>query len=250
MTQWYEELFVNFAKSYDKEMFTQGTIQETEFITNELGNQQGLHILDIGCGTGRHAIELAKKGFQVTGFDLSEYQLKRASEKAKDAGVEIDWHLKDARTFRFDTTFDAAIMICEGGFSLMETDEMNFQILKNAYHALNSGGKFIFTCLNALFALFNNITEFLEESSYNEEILQSNFDLLTFREHSVITAEDDDGNEKTLTCNERYYSPPEINWLLKSIGFKKVEIFGGQVGAFSRQQVSQNNFELLVIAEK
>ena len=251
MTQWYESLFENFAKSYDKESFTQGTAQEAAFISEELGNNTNLHILDIGCGTGRHSIELAKKGFRVTGFDLSESQLTRAKEKAALANVNIDWHIKDARTFQFDTRFDAAIMICEGGFSLMETDEMNFSILKNAYNALNSGGKFIFNCLNALFPLFHNVKDFLEKSAYNEEIQQCNFDLMTFREHSVIKAQDDDGNEKTLTCNERFYAPSELTWLLKSIGFKKIEIFGCNVGDFSREvKVHPDHFQLLAIVEK
>lgn len=251
MTQWYESLFENFANSYDKENFTQGTEQEADFIAKEVGHVPGRHILDIGCGTGRHAIELAKKGFRVTGLDLSESQLKKAREKAALANVSIDFHIKDARTFRFDRSFDAAIMICEGAFSLMETDEMNFQILQNAFNALNPGGKFIFTCLNALFPLFHNVKEFLEKEAYNEEIQQFSFDWTTFREHSVLQVKDDDGKEKTLTCNERFYAPSEISWLLKSIGFRNIRILGCTVGAFSRDvKVHPDSFELLVICEK
>lgn len=71
MKQWYEELFENSAKSYDKEPFVKGTRGEVDFIEKELVSDKSATILDIGCGTGRHAIELAKRGYSVTAVDLS-----------------------------------------------------------------------------------------------------------------------------------------------------------------------------------
>lgn len=59
MKQWYEEFFENYAESYDKECFTQGTLGEVDFIEQEIGFDKSKRILDIGCGTGRHAVELA-----------------------------------------------------------------------------------------------------------------------------------------------------------------------------------------------
>ena len=61
MMQWYETLFANFGKSYDKESFTQGTVGEVDFVERELGADRTRRILDIGCGTGRHAIEPARR---------------------------------------------------------------------------------------------------------------------------------------------------------------------------------------------
>ncbi len=109
---------------------------ECDFIEQELKHNKTVRILDVGCGTGRHSIELTKRGYNVTGVDLSENQIKRAREKAQEAGVTIDFQIQDARNLSFDGEFDLAIMLCEGGFSLMETDEMNFEILKNATKAL------------------------------------------------------------------------------------------------------------------
>jgi 2-polyprenyl-3-methyl-5-hydroxy-6-metoxy-1,4-benzoquinol methylase len=71
MKKWYEELFTNFAKTYDKEIFTQGTRAEVDFIEREISRDRKKKMLDVGCGTGRHAIELAKRGYKVTGIDLS-----------------------------------------------------------------------------------------------------------------------------------------------------------------------------------
>ena len=81
--QWYESLFENYGKTYDQESFTKGTLGECDFIEKELTFNKSLKILDVGCGTGRHSIELTKRGYSVTGIDLSETQLKAALEKAK-----------------------------------------------------------------------------------------------------------------------------------------------------------------------
>jgi hypothetical protein len=56
---------------------------------------------------------------------------------------------------------------------------------------------------------------------------------MIFRDHNITEVEDDDGNKKKLKCNERYYVPSEISWLLTTLGYTKIEIFGAKLGAFS-----------------
>ncbi|MBN1398951.1 MAG: class I SAM-dependent methyltransferase [Bacteroidetes bacterium] len=249
--QWYETLFENYARTYDRETFTKGTIQETDFIEQEIGFDKLKRILDIGCGTGRHSIELAKRGYSVTGIDLSESQLKRAREKAEDAGVTVNFLLLDARTMNFKEEFDASLILCEGGFALMETDEMNYEILKGAADALKPGGIFILTTLNAFFPLTHSLKEFMNSSTVEGTIKNSTFDIMTLRDFSVLEVNDDNGNKRTLHCNERYYLPSEISWMMKSLGFSVIDIFAGQVGNFRRgQQLTPNNYEMLVVAKK
>ena len=253
MKKWYESLFENYAHKYDKEPFVQGTAGECNFIEEEINNDKSLKIIDIGCGTGRHAIELTKRGYNVTGVDLSENQINRAKEKGKEAGLNIDFQIQDARNLPFNNEFDLAIMLCEGGFSLMETDEMNFEILKSAAKALKTKGKFIFTTLNGLFPLFHSVNDFYKSKQKEDQsqCQQCSFDLMTFRDHNSVVFDDDSGNKNELKCNERYYVPSEITWLLKSLGFKKIEIFGSKLGAYSRNdKLTTDDFEMLVVAEK
>ncbi len=253
MKQWYETLFENYGKKYDSESFTQGTMGECDFIEDEISHNKNIRILDIGCGTGRHSIELAKRGYSVTGIDLSESMLKRAKEKAKEQKVNIDFRKADARSLPFEDEFDLAIMLCEGGFSLMETDEMNYQILQNAAKSLKENGKLIFTTLNALFPLYHSVKDFIESQKQdgNANCEQSFFDLMTFREYNTTSLEDDSGNEMELHCNERYYVPSEISWLLKSLDFKTIDIYGAKLGAFSRKdKLTTEDFEMLIIAER
>lgn len=251
--QWYESLFQDYARTYDKECFTQGTLGECDFVEQELQFNKSLKILDVGCGTGRHAIELSKRGYDVKGVDLSESQLNRAREKASEQGLRIDFLQHDARRLPFDSEFDAAIMFCEGGFSLMETDEMNFEILKNVTRALKSGGTFLFTALSGLFPLFHNVEAFYaqERQEGGSACKANSFDLMTFRDSNVVEFEDDLGNKKTLSCNVRCYVPSEITWLLKTLGYARIEIFGAKLGAFSREErLTPENFEMLVVASK
>jgi len=254
MKQWYESLFENYALKYENEIFTKGTIGECDFIEQEINYNQRTKILDIGCGTGRHSRELAKRGYQnLTGVDLSESMLNRAKELAAKDNLKINFQKQDARALTFTNEFDLAIMLCEGGFSLMETDEMNFEILKNATKALKDKGKIIFTTLNGLFPMFHSVNEFYESAQKEgqSQCKECSFDLMTFRDHNTTEFEDDSGNKKTLDSNERYYVPSEITWLLKSLGYKNINIFGAKLGAFSRNdKLTTEDFEMLVIAEK
>jgi len=253
MTQWYEALFANYGRKYDQEPFTQGTLGECDFIEQEIACDKSLRILDMGCGTGRHALELTRRGYTVTGIDLSAAQLQRAREKAAALNLQIDFQQRDARQLTFEREFDVAIMLCEGGFPLMETDEMNFQILQNATRALKPAGTLIFTTLNGLFPLFHSVKDFLAaaaqegQASYDD----NSFDLMTFRDHNVTRVVDDDGQALELVCNERYYVPSEITWLLKSLDFHKIDIFGARLGAFSREHaLTTEDYEMLVVAAK
>ncbi|MFH0893353.1 MAG: class I SAM-dependent methyltransferase [Bacteroidota bacterium] len=253
MKKWYEKLFENYALKYEEECFVTGTIGECDFIEKEAGYNKENKILDIGCGTGRHSIELCKRGYTITGIDLSESLLNRAKEKATFENLSINFQKQDARNLTFSNEFDLAIMICEGAFPLMETDEMNFQILQNAAKALKENGKLIFTTLNGLFPLYHSVKDFLVQVSQegNATYDKNTFDLMTFRDHNITSIEDDQGNMMHLDCNERYYVPSEITWLLKSLHFKKIDIYGAKLGAFSREdKLTTEDFEMLVIAEK
>jgi len=253
MKQWYEVLFENYGQKYDNEVFTQGTLGECDFIEKEINFEKSKRIIDIGCGTGRHSIELSKRGYNITGIDLSDSQLERAKEKANKLNLKIDFVKQDARNISFKNEFDIAIMLCEGSFPLMETDEMNYEILRNITQALKNKGKLIFTTLNALFPLYHSVEEFCasEGGEGNATYRSNSFDLMTFRDYNITEVEDDFGAKKKLECNERYYSPSEITWLLKTLGYKNIDIYGAKLGAFSRNdKLTTEDFEMLVIAEK
>jgi SAM-dependent methyltransferase len=175
--------------------------------------------------------------------------IEKAREKARFSGLDVDFQVADARNLPFEDQFNLVIMICEGAFPLMETDEMNFEILKNAVKALNAGGKLIFTTLNGLYPIYHSVKDFMDSNMVGGLSKENSFDLMTFRDKSTFEVEDDNGNLKVLECNERYYLPSEITWFLKSLNFSRIDIFGCEIGNFSRDNdLTTEDYEMLVIA--
>ncbi len=248
MEPWYEKLFSNYGEKYEEEPFVHGTKGEVDFIEKEIHYDRSKKILDVGCGTGRHTIELTERGYRVTGVDLSESMLDRARKKAAEKQLDIPFMQRDARSLGINQEYDAVIMLCEGAFPLMETDEMNYRILLEVYRALASNGQLIMTTLNALYPLTHG-----KRNETNKMIVDtgehSQFHLATFREQSLIRVIDNDGAALQVQSSERYYTPAEMRWLLHSAGFRTVDIFGCTLGAFSRhEQLSPDHFEMLISA--
>ena len=242
---WYVELYKHFP-GYDQEPYTQGTQGEVDFIEQEIGRDRSKAILDVGCGTGRHVLELARRGYRVVGLDLSESLLAQGREAARAENLDVTFITGDARVLDFEAQFDVALSICEGAFSLMETDEMDLLILENVARALKSpepdggkpGGKFIMTTPNAAFMLTRDPGE-------------GAFDAVTFRETFTLEATGVNGNKKCLDCTQRYYTCPELKWMLKQAGFRTVQFFGMTETRFDRQiKPSHDHFEIGVIAER
>jgi ubiquinone/menaquinone biosynthesis C-methylase UbiE len=131
----WEEFFDEHAPQYMSNSFTQNTLAEADFIIGELNLPEGSRILDMGCGTGRHSVELAHRGYRMTGVDISSGMLSQAEKAAGEASVIVEWIKSDATKFKSDKLFDAAICLCEGAFGLLGKDgdaiEHNLSILRN-----------------------------------------------------------------------------------------------------------------------
>ncbi len=102
-------------------------------------------------------MELARRGYKVTGIDLSAEMLKEAREKAKAAGVEVSFIRADATDFNLPAKYDAAICLCEGSFGLLgHRDDLINQplaILSNISRSLKKKAKAHFNVLNATFMI-------------------------------------------------------------------------------------------------
>lgn len=230
---WYETLYEGF-EAYDDEPYTQQTEAEVDFIQAVIGEARNLKILDVGCGTGRHSLELARRGYEaVTGVDLSPSMLAQARAKATAEGLQVTFVRQDARRLNVEGAFDVALMLCEGGFSLMETDAMDRQIVHAVASALRAGGRLIMTAPNAAAMLART-----EEGD--------GFDPLTLRELFTLEQE---GHK--LACSQRYYTYPELKLLLEGEGFEDIKPFAvGDGGYRQDRQPHKDDFELGVTALK
>lgn len=252
-SEW-EGFFDQHAPFYMENVFTRNTAAEIEFILSELDLPSGGRILDIGCGTGRHAVELARRGFRLTGVDLSGGMLEEARKAAREAGVSIEWIHADAARFTAREPFDAAICLCEGAFGLLGDDDDPLQhdlaILRNAWNALKPSAPFLLTALNGwrMIRHYGRLLEASEDGAVKDDAGGS-FDLTTMVERCPIEIETPDG-KKTFLSRERGFLPSELFLMMRLAGFEIEHIGGGTAGNWSRRPVELDEMEIMVMAKK
>ncbi|RKX47725.1 MAG: class I SAM-dependent methyltransferase [Thermotogae bacterium] len=237
----WEEFFDREADYYLQEPFTKHTKKEIDFLLEEFKLPEGAKILDVGCGVGRHSIELAKRGYRVTSVDISRKMLEKAEERAQKESVEVEFIKADTTKFVRDEEFDAAICLCEGAFSLLGSSddpiEHDLAILRNVYKSLKPGGKFILTALSALSRI---------KKATNEDIASGVFDPNTMTFFEELEAPD--GTK--VPIRERVYVPTELYLMFKMAGFEVKAIWGGTAGRWGKRKVDMDDIEIMVVAEK
>ncbi len=142
-TRWYAESFdEEYFRSHEYARNTAQTQTEVERIVELLNLSPGARILDLCCGYGRTAIELAKRRYKVTGLDLSAVLLQRAVAHSQLSGVDVCWVRGDMRELPFEDKFDAVVNIF-GSFGFLENDEADQRVLESVYRTLRPGGLFL-----------------------------------------------------------------------------------------------------------
>lgn len=241
--QW-EAFFDQHAPHYMQNTFTKNTVAEVNFLLEELQLLPGSSILDMGCGTGRHAIGLARHGYHVIGVDISSRMLAEAEKAATEAGVTVEWVHSDATKFSASKLYDAAVCLCEGAFGLLSTDEDPIEhdsaILRNISNALKPGAPFILTTLNS-FAQIRKLAQ--------EDVEQGRFDPVTMLEAADEEWDLPEG-KKIVHVRERRYTPPELVALFQQTGFNVEHIWGGTAGRWGRRQLELDEVEIMVVARK
>ncbi|MEM7333340.1 MAG: methyltransferase domain-containing protein [Chloroflexota bacterium] len=119
------------------------TQMEVDFVLAQLALPAGSAILDVGCGFGRHAIELARRGFQITAVDPASAMIERGRADAQKAGVEVDFKQVAGEQLVFENQFDAAIALFTTIGQLSAQAGNSSQALKPIYAALKPGGQLI-----------------------------------------------------------------------------------------------------------
>ena len=237
----WEEFFDRHAPIYETNEFTQNTAYEVEFIIEELGLTPGASILDIGCGTGRHSIPLAARGFAMTGVDLSAGMLEVAAKAAQAANVGIRLVHSDATTFSIDEQFDAAICLCEGSFGLLGANddaiEQPLAILRNIAASLKPGAKSLFTVLNGYW---------MSRKHTQDDVETGLFDPLTLSMKSDAPFEEG----HLVTVREKAFMPTELQLLFRMAGLDVLHIWGGPAGSWNRTPINLDEIEIMLVAQK
>jgi len=240
----WERFFDGHAPVYMDNSFTSNTVQEVDFILKELKLPLRSCILDMGCGTGRHAVELAKREYQITGVDISAGMLSEARKAARQAKVDVIWVQADAVKYTPAKKFDAAICLCEGAIGLLGTDddpiEHDLSILRNMHAALKPKAKLIMTTLNGYRLI----------RQYNKEDVESGrFNPNTMVETESVEYDSLEGKKSALV-RERGYVPTELILLFRLAGFVVENIWGGTAGNWGHRQLELDEMEVMIIVRK
>lgn len=126
-SDWYLHFFTELPNEFWRgAMPAEATRAEVDFIERQLRLAPGSRILDVPCGSGRHALALATRGHRVTGVDISAEAIAHARRAAEDAGLSVDLSIADMRDIPNDGRFDAAVCLGNsfGYFNLADTREV------------------------------------------------------------------------------------------------------------------------------
>jgi len=188
-------------------------------------------ILELGCGTGGHAIPLAQKGYKVSGIDISEAMIAEARKKAKGANLSLDFQVMDLRRFNLGRTFDACISMFAVMGYVTDTKDM-LSTLRNVRKHLEDTSLFVFDFWNGL-AVLRILPEVRVKSVEDKglkivrtarpeldainHICQVNYHMLITKNNTLV-------DEIKETHIIRYYFPQEMTHYLEDAGFETLRI--------------------------
>jgi SAM-dependent methyltransferase len=243
---WFEEVFdENYLRTLPF-LTPQATEAEADFVIDSLALEAGAQILDVGCGYGRHSMELAARGFHMVGLDLSLPLLLRGADEAQRRGLDINFIHGDMREMQFDAQFD-------GAFCLFSTfgyfdDETNKVAAQNIARALKPGAKLVLEVLNRDYLIRDLPTRVWWEGDGCVVLEEVDFNYFSSRIVSTRSIAFEDGRQIEQEISIRAFALHELGKLLHAAGFRVVEVSGSMVtrgrffGAMSR--------DILVVAEK
>ncbi len=221
---WWEELFSEDFVRANWKVSDEQIKREVTFVEESLGVAPGGVVLDLGCGSGQHAVELASRGYGVVGYDLSLYQLALAADIAQERSQKINFLQGDMREMAFEEMFDG-IFCWNTSFGYFEEDK-NFSVAERAFRALRPGGMFLVDVINRDFVAAHTPSSVWFEGDSCVCMDDAVIDYFTSRlrvKRSVIL---DDGRTRECTYSVRLYSFHELGKLLHEVGFRVTEVSG------------------------
>src|SRR5262245_8424583 len=240
---WFEDFFHGVANDlWRKAVPATQTSAEVDFLEKQFGRKG--RVLDVPCGFGRHSLELARRGYQVTGVDLSVEFVAEARKAAEAAKLPAKFVVGDMRRLQLDGAFDMAC--CLGNsFGYLEFDGM-VAFVRAVATALKPGGRFIIET--------GMVAESVLPALKEREWWQVD-DILFAVENSYLADLSCLETEATFIRNGKaevrkwwhwVYTVGEIRRMLKQAGLEVSGLFSGTDG----QAYTLGNHGLLVVAEK
>lgn len=241
--QWFEELF---DETYF-EVYGSGLDRapaEVGFIERVLALPEGSAILDLACGHGRHAVELARRGYEVAGLDLSRTLLGKAVEMARQAGVRVEFIEEDMRAVpeTWAARFDAVIN-CFTAWGYFETDAENEKVIEAVARSLKLSGRFFLDTINREHIIRDFRPRMWQESPEGVASLdETRLDLTRGRAETTRTLIYPDGRRRKQRISVRLFTLAEVRAMLARHNLAVRETYGdwqgGEYGIDARRMIA------------
>ncbi len=243
---WFEEIFDEDYLRTLPFLTPQATKFEANFVMESLGVEAGAQLLDVGCGYGRHAMELAARGYHMVGLDSSLPLLLRGADEAQRRGLTINFVHGDMRDLTFESQFDGAYCLFSS-FGYFD-DETNKRTAQNIARALKPGARLVVEVLNRDYLVADLPSRVWWEGDGCVVLEEVEFNYFSSRIVSNRSVVFDDGRQLEHEISLRSFSLHELGKFLHAVGFRVLEISGSMstrgrfFGAHSR--------DIVVVAEK
>ncbi len=245
--EWFYEFFEQdyFRKTPEQiDTIINKSVPQVEFLIDVLELSPDHRILGLCCGYGRHAINLARRGYNVTGFDLCERALKLARQKAQEENLNIHLVRGDIRTLPFKREFDRIYNLFAFGY--FENDYEILKVLSGASSSLKPGGRLLVDAINGP-RILRDFVESAREEEAERYILQKRaYDKETKRLRSEWTfIYKDTGETNKHTIVERLCSVNELVSMIDSVGLRTLNVYGD----FDKSEYNEDSKRIIVVAE-
>ena len=195
-----------------------------------LGAQGGERVLDMACGTGRHSHELARRGFEVVGVDISPDLLSIAEADADAESLNASFLAADLRELDFDEEFDLVLNLNDGAIGYFETEEENHRTFEVIAAALRAGGANLLQLPNVLYAETHLPQKTWIAGEGMVELIDHRWDARTrYLEGSTmpILVGETFGGVAPIPFRQRLYSVEELTEIYASVGMEFAGAFRG-----------------------
>ena len=250
-------LYYKFAKYYDIIYADKDYEKECDFIEAII---QAYHvssnprkILDIGCGSGEHAMILAQRGYQMTGIDFSETMISMA--KKKSSSLNIDFQIMDMTEFSLAEKFDVCTCLFSSICYLPRNDDLK-TTLKSIRESLQPDGLFIFDFWNGIAVISQKPSIKIKDVKYDDDsriirIAEPELDLTnqicSIKYHCLVIKGEKLTDEFEEIHPIRFFFPREIESYLQDSGFKIIKVCSLLNYSFEQDP---DNWCLTIIAKK
>jgi len=239
---WFEDLADHLGDAYLRYSFTKGTEQEVGFLVEALGLEPGMRVLDVGCGPGRHAHALGRRGISVHGVDISERFVDLAR---RDAPEGVTFERLDARTLPFHGEFDAAISLCQGAFGLADGGagsntplDPDGAVLDGIARALRPGGSVGLSAFSAYFQV-----QWLDEE-------RGSFDAERGVNHERTEIRDEQGSVIEVDLWTTCFTPRELRLLARRSGLEVDHLWAVRPGEYGTNPPDLLHEEFLLVGHR